>query len=357
MELAAGDDPGLPRPGRERVRPGGPGPPAAVRPGAGTSRRGGGPGPAGASAPRPGRRPTRPRPLTRSRNWAKAAAGAARGESKQQATPQARRLLLQGRDQPRGPHPHRLPAGPLGIDGLALRLGPDQGRVPGPHGGPRPLRAVRALHAAGRRTGLFPCRLPGLRRREGPERPAGGTGRGRLDGDLTDSRGSGAPGHAAGGRQGTALAGGRGRGRHTHDRRLRGGLPPYRPLVRRASPLLPAHGHQRLRRRDARTAFPARRRTSWDGFIRTTARSWCSTFTSRRAVPRRLSPRTHPGWTPSTASLLFSMSSRFPPHLLARAAESGLSVGPEAPRSSPTAGGRAGHGRVLELGTRPASLR
>ena len=54
--------------------------------------------------------------------------------------------------------------------------------------------------------------------------------------------------------------------------------------------------------------------------------------------------------------LLFSMSSRFPPHLLARAAESGLSVGPESRFFAYGAGAELAT-RFLELGTRPASLR
>lgn len=54
--------------------------------------------------------------------------------------------------------------------------------------------------------------------------------------------------------------------------------------------------------------------------------------------------------------LLFSMSSRFPPHLLARAAESGFSVGPESRFFAYGAGAELAT-RFLELGTRPASLR
>ena len=54
--------------------------------------------------------------------------------------------------------------------------------------------------------------------------------------------------------------------------------------------------------------------------------------------------------------LLFSMSSRFPPHILARAVEAGFSVGPESRFFAYGAGAELAT-RFLELGTRPSSLR
>ncbi|MBP7263776.1 MAG: hypothetical protein KBB32_06340 [Spirochaetia bacterium] len=54
--------------------------------------------------------------------------------------------------------------------------------------------------------------------------------------------------------------------------------------------------------------------------------------------------------------LLFSISSRFPPHLLARAGDSGYSVGPESRFFAYGAGAELAT-RFLELGTRPSSLR
>ena len=54
--------------------------------------------------------------------------------------------------------------------------------------------------------------------------------------------------------------------------------------------------------------------------------------------------------------LLYALSSRFPPHLLARAGDSGFVVGPESRFFAYGAGAELAT-RFLELGTRPASMR